>query len=302
MSRRGRGWKHITQSRQDEFRMSLHRSRQVMQNRNNKKHKILVLTGVSGGMGQAAAMHLIRKGDVVYGLDIKAPSKKIPGLHFIRTDLTDMENVANAYQIISASEKRIDGIVHFAGIYDLNSLIEMNETEFVRIFNINLFANYRVNKTFLPLLKKGGRILITTSELAPLSPLPFTGIYAITKTALEQYAIALRRELQLLGIRVIILRPGAVDTGLLNVSTDRLDSFSKNTLLYPHNAKRFRTIVNCVEAGKVAAGQIALLTEKALTENRPRLVYTINRNPLLLLMNALPEKLQDEILRMILKK
>ena len=189
-----------------------------------------------------------------------------------------------------------------AGLYDLNSLVEMSEEDFVRIFNVNLFSVYRMNKIFLPILKKGGRILITSSELAPLDPLPFTGIYGITKTAVEQYAFSLRKELQLLDIKVIVIRPGAVDTGLLNVSTKRLDDFCSSTKLYTYNAERFKRIVDRVEAKKIPPERIASLAVKAVSLRRPRLIYKINRNPLLLLMNILPDSLQDKILKMILVK
>ena len=188
-----------------------------------------------------------------------------------------------------------------AGIYELNSLVEMNEEEFRRVFDINLMAAFRVNRIFLPLLGKGSRILVTTSELAPLDPLPFTGIYAISKTALEKYAHALRMELQLLGIRVSVLRPGAVKTGLLSVSTKRLDDFCGNTRLYSCNAQRFRRIVDCVEARHIPPEQIVKLVQKFLHSNRPRLCYNINRNPLLQLLNMLPKKLQTQIIGQVLK-
>ena len=58
-------------------------------------------------------------------------------------------------------------------------------------FKINLGGVFLVNKILLPLLEKGSKIVITTSELAPLDPLPFTGIYAVTKAALEKYAFSL---------------------------------------------------------------------------------------------------------------
>lgn len=62
------------------------------------------------------------------------------------------------------------------------------------------------------MLANGGRIVITSSELAPLDPLPFTGLYAITKSAVEKYAYSLRMELSLHGISVSVIRPGAVNT------------------------------------------------------------------------------------------
>ena len=91
----------------------------------------------------------------------------------------------------------------------LDSLAEMESESFKKIFDINLCGVFLINKTFLPLLSSDSRIVITTSELAPLDPLPFTGIYAITKSALDKYAYSLRMELQLLGIKVSVLREAA---------------------------------------------------------------------------------------------
>ena len=80
--------------------------------------------------------------------------------------------------------------------------------------------------------------MIVTSELAPLDPLPFTGVYGLSKSALDKYAYSLRMELQLLGIQVSVLRAGAVKTDMLGVSTDHLERFYKNTRLYTCNARR----------------------------------------------------------------
>lgn len=262
--------------------------------------KYAVVTGVSGGIGSAAAEKLIREGYTVFGLDLREPETK-DGLEFIRTDLCDESSVAEAFEAVRSRTDRLDCIVQMAGIYDLNSLVEMREEDFIRIFNVNLFSLYRINKQFLPLLPEGGRILMTSSELAPLDPLPFTGIYGVTKAAVEKYAYSLRMELQLLGIKVIVLRPGAVATGLLDVSTSRLDSFCENTQHYSCNADRFRGIVNRVEARKIPPERIARLAWKAISAKRPRYVYSINRNPLLLLMNLLPDRLQNAAIRLLLK-
>ncbi|MBR2754322.1 MAG: SDR family NAD(P)-dependent oxidoreductase [Lachnospiraceae bacterium] len=262
----------------------------------------IIVTGVSGGMGLATAKQLIRDGHRIFGLDIKAPKDQYESLLFFQTDLRNEDAVKAAFHRIQEKTDQIGAIIHLAGIYDLNSLVEMSEEEFLRSYEVNLFSVYRVNKTFLPLLKKGSRILITTSELAPLSPLPFTGIYGITKTALDAYAVSLRRELMLLGILVIIIRPGAVDTGLLDVSTRRLEDFCDHTEHYSYNADRFRNIVAKVESRKITPERLSKLVEKALFASHPRLIYTINRNPLLLLMNILPAGLQDAALKWILLK
>ena len=100
----------------------------------------------------------------------------------------------------------------------MNSLIEISEEDFVKIFNINVFGAYRTNKTFFPLVKNGnGKIIITTSELAPNKILPFNAIYSITKKSLDAYAQGLTMELGLLDIPVVTIRPGAVKTNIIKV-------------------------------------------------------------------------------------
>ena len=155
--------------------------------------KHVIVTGAYGGMGYAAVKALKDKGYFVFALDRRVRDAE-EGVMPIEADLTDAAAVERAYETVKGVCDDIYAIVHFAGIYNLDSLVEMSEESFKRIFDINVFAAYRINKTFLPLLHAGSRIIITTSELAPLDPLPFTGIYAITKSALDKYAYALRDE------------------------------------------------------------------------------------------------------------
>ena len=263
--------------------------------------KTALITGVAGGMGRAAAERLLQNGWAVWGVDLRVPEPQPEGLRFVECDLTEPVSVEAAFLLLQEENVRLNAVLHMAGLYDLDSLVEIPEADWNRIFQVNLYGPYRVNKTFLPLLERGARILITTSELAPLDPLPFTGIYAVTKAALDKYAASLRMELQLLDISVIVLRPGAVDTGLLDVSTARLDAFCANTARYAPNAERFRRIVNRVEARKIPPQRIAALAKQALCVKHPRDVYSINRNPLLLLLNALPNRLQRSIIQRILK-
>ncbi len=254
-----------------------------------------LVTGAAGGMGRAICSALSAGGNRVWKLD----RQEAEGV--IRADITSMEDVQAAAQRVRAEAGHLDGIINAAGIYELASLAEMPEKDFVRAFDINLFGMFRVNRVFLPLLKVPGRIVIVSSELAPLHPLPFTGIYAVTKSAVERYAEALRMELQLLGYQVTVIRPGAVHTGMLSVSTQKLDAFCAETRLYPCGAERLRHIVDRVEARSVPPENIAQTVTRALAARHPRLVYCVNRNPLLLLMDILPKKLQLLIIRKILK-
>lgn len=262
--------------------------------------KDIVVTGAYGGMGRATVKALSDGGFRVFALD-KRVGEAEENLIPIETDITDEKSVLAAVNIISGYTDTLYAVIHFAGIYMLDSLVEMESEQFRRIFDVNMYGAYLVNKSLLPLLKRGSRVIITTSELAPLDPLPFTGIYAVTKGALDKYAYSLRMELQLLGISVSVLRAGAVDTGMLGVSTSALDRFCEGTKLYSCNAARFKKIVDMVEARCVKPEKIAKKVIRIIKKRKPTFAYSINRNPLLLLMNLLPRRLQLFAIKLILR-
>lgn len=262
--------------------------------------KYVLVTGAYGGMGKRSTELLRERGYTVLAMDKtvgEAEERIIP----IQADVTDEESVKRAFEEVRAQTDTLYAVIHYAGIYMLDSLVEMSTRDFDRIFEVNVRGAFLINKTFLPLLKKGSRILMTTSELADLDPLPFTGIYAITKGALDKYAYSLRMELQLLGIGVSVLRAGAVDTGMLNASVEALDRFCRNTELYPCNAGRFKRIVERVEARHITAHRLACKAACVIEKRSPRFAYAINRNPLLRLLELCPTWLRFRIIGRILK-
>ena len=260
----------------------------------------ILITGAYGGMGKATAKMLRDSGFRVFALD-KTVGEAEENIVPIYVDITDEQSVINAFEQIQKETDELFAIIHFAGIYMLDSLVEMESYDFERIFKINVQGAFLVNKTFLPLLRNGSRIVITTSELAPLDPLPFTGIYAVTKSALDKYAYSLRMELQLKGVRVSVLRAGAVTTNMLGASTDALDKFCEKTKLYKCNADRFKQIVDSVEARSIAPEKIAEKTIRILRKRSPKFAYKINRNPMLLMLNILPKGLQLWVIKRVLK-
>ena len=261
----------------------------------------VIITGCSGGMGLATSKELIKQGYEIFGLDI-IETEPFDHFHFIKADVTKQEDIDKALSIIKEQVTEIDSIINMAGMYDICSLIEMGEEEFIKIYNTNLFGIYRINKTFVPLLKEKGKIFITSSELAPLDPLPFTGIYGITKSAVEKYAYSLRMELQLLNKQVIVIRPGAVDTQFINISNEKIEQFCNSTEAYKDISQNFKKIVDSVEARKIPPERIALLVSKVMKKKNPKYVYKINRNPLLMIMNILPKRWQNRLIKKILSK
>lgn len=259
----------------------------------------VLVTGAAGGMGRETVKLLADSGYRVFALD-RVPAQACENVLPVVADLASPESVAAAFDAVRAETDELYAIIHFAGIYLLDSLIEIEPADFERIFRINLGGAYLVNRTFRPLLAEGSKVVMITSELAVLDPLPFTGIYAIAKAALDRYAYSLRMELQLSGINVSVIRAGAVDTGMIPESTRQLDEFCEKTELYSPNAARFRRIVDRVEARKVPPAKIAKKVCSILRARRPRFAYQVNRNPLLVMFDALPQRLRFFIIRKIL--
>ena len=122
------------------------------------KRKAVIVTGASGGMGKEVCKILAENYDV-FALDIRPTNLNDIRITDVIADVTDNSSVEKAKEIIENSGKSIFSVIHTAGIYDLDSLIEMDEQRFTKIFNVNLFGVYRINKAFVSLIEKGGKII-----------------------------------------------------------------------------------------------------------------------------------------------
>ena len=260
--------------------------------------RTVLLIGAGGGMGRAAATLLQQTGVRVIGMD-REPVDSPDLSRMLVCDVTDPDEVLRAQQAIKG--ERLDAIAYMAGIYDTDSLVEIDEERFRRIFQVNVFGAYRTVKAFLPQLIPHGRVVLVTSELALLDPLPFTGLYGITKGTLEHYAFSLAMELQLLGVTVSVIRPGAVTTPLLNRSVERIETFTSGTKLYPNQAERFLSVTRRVESKSVPPEAIAKKLNRILCAKRPRFLYPLNSNPLLKLYGVLPKQWKLWAIRSYLK-
>lgn len=262
----------------------------------------VLITGGASGMGRATAVKLAQNGYHVFSCDIKKNSEEIENITQLQVDVTSMESIKNAYEFIYTKTDKLTAVINFAGIIMMNSLIEISEEDFIKIFNINLFGAYRINKTFFPLVKNGnGRIIITTSELAPNKILPFNAIYAISKKSLDAYAQGLTMELGLLNIPVITLRPGAVETPILKDSNKEMEELNANTVLYKNTITKFKSIVDKEQGGAIPPTKIADVVLKILKKKRPKHIYKKNVSIKLKLLNLVPAKLQLKIFKLILK-
>ncbi|MBR3383062.1 MAG: SDR family NAD(P)-dependent oxidoreductase [Clostridia bacterium] len=261
----------------------------------------ILITGASGSLGLAAVNAFAGAGWLVYAADV-SPGEYPAGVRAIEMDVTDERSVASAARLIEEEAGGLDAILHMAGLYTMDSFIEIEPDTLRRMLDVNLFGVYLVNREFLPLIReKRGRIIITASELAPLDPLPFNGIYSMTKRALDGYAHSLALELDLIGVRVVTLYPGAYGDGMTRAAVRAMERMSERTRLYPGIADRFRRIVAAETGSAKPPEKLAARILRIAGKRRPRLRYFMNDSLKLRLFSLLPMRAQAFALRLLLK-
>lgn len=262
----------------------------------------VLLTGAASGIGRASAAALLEAGHSVIGLDLTVPDAPCDGAFCgFAADITSEEALTRVRDTLSAEGVTLDAIVCVAGIHAMVALTESDFAAIRRPIDVNLLGTMLTCRTLHPLLAPRGRIVIITSEVAAMPPLPFNGIYTVSKTALDAYAQALRQELSLLSQRVITVRPGAIETPLCEGSLSATATLAEQTILYKKEASRFLAVTRRFMGKPKPPKAIAATILRAVTAKHPRLTYKKFRNPGLVLLSLLPLSWQCAIVRRLLR-
>ena len=259
----------------------------------------VLLSGGSSGIGNAVLKYFKEKGINVYSLDIKDLDED--NVISYKVDLTDVNELIRIKEEFKKENIRFDAIVNVAGMFIIDSFIEVSDEELKRLIDVNLMACINLNKIFFELLNEKGRIIITSSEVSTLDPLPFNGIYSVSKCALDACSQALRQELNLLNYKVITIRPGAFNTNLSRSSLVQTRELMDKTKLYSKQSHKFYNLVKKFMGKPSDPKKICNIYYKALTKKRPKLVYKKHINKLLVLLSVLPKRMQLFIIKRLLK-
>ena len=262
--------------------------------------KRILITGAGGSLGAAAALEFASAGWHVYAADMRAVEWHNDDITPIVMDVTDEASIALAAERIG-KDGELSLILHMAGLYTMDSFIEIEPDTLRDMLNVNLLGVYHVNRAFFPLLSKtDGRIIITASELAALDPLPFNGIYSMTKRALDAYAHSLALELHLIGTKVITLYPGAYGDGMTKGSLSSMERMRSRTRLFADITDRFRSVMLSEIGSSKPPSDLAKRIRAIAEKPKPRFRYFMNCSPKLKMFSALPMRLQAFALRKLL--
>ncbi len=275
--------------------------------------EIVIITGASSGIGEATARELARRGfHVLAGVrrDQDADAIRRPGLEPLILDITNPDHIqALAARVHENSQGRaVRALVNNAGI-GVNAPVEVFAiNEWRRLFEVNFFGHIAVIQSLLPaLIRSKGRVVNISSVGGKIAMATY-GPYAGTKFALEAVSDALRREVEPLGVKVIVVEPGAVTTEMLGrvaVTGARVTSG-----MTTEQRGRYAALMHSVMSQAQAAIPTGVPAEKAgrviadaVTSQRPRTRYTVGREAALLpLLAILPDRVLDRILAAALRR
>jgi NADP-dependent 3-hydroxy acid dehydrogenase YdfG len=194
----------------------------------NIEGKIVVITGASSGLGEAAARHLVGHGaKLVLGarrldkLQAIARDLGLPAQAAVQTDTTDRAQVTRLVEAAVSAHGRIDVLINNAGIMPQSLLARGKVDEWDSMIDVNIKGVLYGIAAALPHMmeRKSGHI-INVSSVAGHKVRPGSTVYAATKAAVRMLSEGLRQEVKPYGIRTTIISPGAVATELPDSITD----------------------------------------------------------------------------------
>ncbi|WP_439817733.1 SDR family oxidoreductase [Zavarzinia sp. CC-PAN008] len=267
----------------------------------------VVVTGVSTGIGWATARVLMGNGFRVFGsvrkpadaerLASEFPERFVP----LVFDVTDEAAVKAAAEQVRAAlgGETLAGLVNNAGIAVAGPMLMLPVAEFRHQLEVNLTGVMIATQAFGPLLGadlalKGpaGRI-VNMSSVGGRNGTPFLAPYNTTKFGLEGLSEALRRELLLFGIDVVIVAPGAVATPIW-AKAEAVDVSAYMDTPYGPGLEKVRRFMIDDGPNGLPPERIGETVLKALTARRPRVRYTVAPQPVqTFLFRVLPRRWVD---------
>jgi NAD(P)-dependent dehydrogenase (short-subunit alcohol dehydrogenase family) len=270
-----------------------------------QRSRAALITGCSSGIGRAIAERLARSGWTVYATarDVSSVDDlKSHGCKVLALDVSDLNSMRAAVTTIEESEGSVGVLINNAG-FGLHGAVETTSLDDVRRqFETNFFGPATLTQLVLPAMRRQGwGKLVNMSSMGGRLTLPGGAFYHASKHAIEAFSDALRLELRLFGIDVIVIEPGiiktqfgdtAVGTVDANETDDPYDLFNQKVMLKINAAYRKRMF-----GGPARPETVARVVERAISSQRPRTRYpvTMGGRALMALRRVLPDRAFDSL-------
>lgn len=180
--------------------------------------RVVLISGVNGGIGRSLSRAFKESGWTVIGIDICGDRNDYCDF-FLNTDVSDPVSVRSGFDEVSKKYSSIDCLINNAAIQVEKSLIETTEEEWEKVFKVNLYSVFYMVKYFIKILENSSIINISSVHAKATSK--GMAAYAASKGAVSSLTRSMALELAEQGIRVNAILPGAIDTPMLQKGLQR---------------------------------------------------------------------------------
>lgn len=200
----------------------------------NNAKKILI-TGATSGIGLMLAKILHEAGHEIWATGrntIALNSLSTIGIHTIEADLTTEQSFESLFINMGTP----DTVIHSAGVGTFSILLDLDEKDMEKMFQVNVLAPMKLTKYFAEKMKTrgSGHFIFVASQAGKVAT-PKASVYAASKHAIIGFANAIRMELKDSCIKVTTINPGPIDTPFLDLAdqTGNYRNIMKKHLLTP---------------------------------------------------------------------
>jgi NAD(P)-dependent dehydrogenase (short-subunit alcohol dehydrogenase family) len=262
-----------------------------------KKKKVVLITGAASGLGKCIAEYLAERDYQVFGTDMNKDALQninMNNINLVYMDVTDHASILNAYDEVQKRTERLDVLINNAGIFDQIPMVEGGPERYEQLINVNVLGGYRVTNIFFPLLHNAmGRIINLSSETAR-TLLPFQS-YGSSKYMMEAWSNLLRMELKLVGMHVSLIRAGGHKTPFMDKTISVLDNVPEDSIFKNALNKIRRTGGKRVRSVSKDPRDVAQIVLKAITDDSPKRMYSVNESYLYRALSLIPRKLKEAL-------
>ena len=262
--------------------------------------EVVLITGCGSGIGKALALAFHQQGHRVYATARRLQTMQdlaSQGIQTLALDVTQSADIQRVLDELSANGRVVGMLVNNAGYGAMGPLLDLPASEWQKQFDVNLFAPMALTRAVLPeMIRRRSGVIVNISSVSGVMPTPFAGAYCASKAALNAACDALRMELSPLGIAVVTVQPGGIQSAFGDRAAEDVNLTSDS----PYQAIREGVLsrANESQAGATPAARFALDLVEAL--DRPKLPAVIRlgqKSTLLPLMKwLLPTAWLDRIL------
>ena len=265
-----------------------------------------VVTGASAGIGKALVERLAREGRNVIAAARDPARVSVPNgpglVEVVQLDFDDSRAVGPASRDIAkiVGAAGLAGLVNMAGIIIEGPLEAVPPDAIRRQFEVNVIGPASLTQALLPLLAKARGTVVNIGAISAHLTAPFYGPIAASKAALASLNHAMRQEFAPLGIKVLLIEPGAMKTGIFATSRATRDAWLAQR---PDIERRYRPALAAMERAFEKSGAdnpevvvTAVMAALSGRRTKPRVVVGKGAGAFVL-MSRLPIRLRDRLVR-----